>query len=119
MRNVSSDDPEKDILREYDFRGGRRGRYAASYAARSNLVALDSDVAAAFPDSARVNAALRALLVNRHWTSDTLVRTLRKEYGPDFLPGFRATATLGFVLERTGAASLSELLKASRHRTTS
>ena len=42
---------------------------------------------------------------------DTLVRTLRKTYGDDFLPGFRADATLGTVLERTGAESLTELVK--------
>ena len=43
--------------------------------------------------------------------SDTLVRTLRKTYGDDFLPGFRSDATLGTVLNRTGADSLNDLLK--------
>jgi hypothetical protein len=43
--------------------------------------------------------------------SDTLVRTLRKAYGDDFLSGFRSDATLGTVLDRTGAESLSDLLK--------
>lgn len=47
----------------------------------------------------------------RHKRSDTLVRTLRKEYGDDFAKGTRSDATLGTVLERTGAASLSEILK--------
>jgi hypothetical protein len=46
--------------------------------------------------------------------SDTLVRTLRKVYGDDFLSGFRSDATLGTVLDRTGAQSLSDLVK--RHR---
>jgi len=53
-------DPD-EILPEYDFRGGVRGKYAAQYAAGTNLVLLDPDVAAVFPDSAAVNAALRAL----------------------------------------------------------
>jgi len=47
----------------------------------------------------------------RRKRSDTLVRTLREEYGDDFAKGTRSDATLGTVLERTGAASLSELLK--------
>lgn len=50
-----------------------------------------------------------------HWKrSDTLVRTLRKTYGNDFLTEFRSDATLGTVLERTGAETLSDLLK--KHR---
>ncbi|MHB8145972.1 MAG: hypothetical protein ACYDGM_01760 [Vulcanimicrobiaceae bacterium] len=42
---------------------------------------------------------------------DTLVRTLRKTYGDDFLPGIRADATLGTVLKKTGAESLTALVK--------
>ena len=44
---------------EYDFSGGERGEYAAKYAEGNNLVILDPDVAAAFPDSESVNRALR------------------------------------------------------------
>jgi hypothetical protein len=47
----------------------------------------------------------------RHKRSDTLVGTLRKEYGEGFAKGIRSDATLGTVLDRTGAESLSELLK--------
>jgi hypothetical protein len=43
--------------------------------------------------------------------SDTLVRTLRKEYGEHFAKGHRGDMTLGALLKKTGAASLSELLK--------
>ncbi|HCG03270.1 MAG TPA: hypothetical protein DEV93_22375 [Chloroflexi bacterium] len=49
------------MLPEYDFRGGVRGKYAKRYAEGTNVVLLDPDVAAAFPDAAAVNAALRAL----------------------------------------------------------
>lgn len=42
---------------------------------------------------------------------DTLVRTLRKTYGDDFLNQFRSDATLRTVLKRTGADSLTDLLK--------
>jgi len=43
--------------------------------------------------------------------SDTLVRTLRKEYGPEFAKGYRSDARLGTVLEKEGLSSLCELLK--------
>jgi len=58
---------ETDELREeYDFtpeqlRAGVRGKYADRYAQGVNIVRLDPDVAAVFPDSASVNQALRAL----------------------------------------------------------
>ncbi|MCY7380172.1 MAG: hypothetical protein LH467_12660, partial [Gemmatimonadaceae bacterium] len=50
-----------EMLPEYDFRGGVRGKYAAQYAEGSNVVLLDPDVAAVFPDASAVNTALRAL----------------------------------------------------------
>jgi hypothetical protein len=43
--------------------------------------------------------------------SDTLVRTLRGEYGDEFFRGYRSDAKLGTVLAREGVDSLSELLK--------
>ncbi len=57
-----SRDPN-ELLPEYDpalIRSGERGRYAVRYARGTNLVPLDPDVAAAFPDPAEVNAVLRA-----------------------------------------------------------
>ena len=50
-----------ELLPEYDLTDGERGKYAARYAAGTNLVRLDPDVAAAFPDPAEVNAVLRAV----------------------------------------------------------
>ncbi len=50
----------------------------------------------------------------RRKRSDTLVDTLRDEYGEDFAPGVRSNATLGTILDRSGAESLSEYLR--RHR---
>jgi hypothetical protein len=47
---------------EYDFSGGVRGKYAAAYAEGTNLIVLDPELMAAFPDSKSVNDALRALL---------------------------------------------------------
>ena len=57
-------DPD-ELLPEYDaelIRAGVRGKYADRYTAGTNVVVLDPDVAAAFPNAAAVNAALRALL---------------------------------------------------------
>ena len=64
MRGTDAD----DILPEYDFSRGRRNKYAARYAEGSNVVVLDPDVAAIFPNAAEVNAALRALagVIRRH-----------------------------------------------------
>lgn len=45
---------------------------------------------------------------------NTRVDTLRETYGDDFLSDFRGDAHLETVLERTGAESLSELVKAHR-----
>lgn len=51
-----------DLRPEYDFSGGVRGKYAARYRQGTNVVVLEPDVAAAFPDSGAVNRALRAVL---------------------------------------------------------
>ena len=39
---------------------------------------------------------------------DTLVGTLREEYGPNFAPGVRSDMRLDTLLERTGATSLTD-----------
>jgi len=49
------------MLGEYDFSRGVHGKYAAKFAAGSNLVLLDPEVAKAFPDSESVNESLKAL----------------------------------------------------------
>ncbi len=54
--------PDPDMRGEYDFREGRRGVYAERYSQGTNLVALSPDIAAVFPDSESVNAALRTLI---------------------------------------------------------
>jgi hypothetical protein len=60
--------PEGHVDR-YDWPKATRGRIAKRIAAEgSNLRALDDDLAAAFPDSASVNAALRAVLAIRGTT---------------------------------------------------
>jgi len=53
---------EDTMLPEYDFSKGQRGVTAERYARGSNIIVLEPDVAAAFPDAASVNEALRALI---------------------------------------------------------
>jgi hypothetical protein len=50
----------------------------------------------------------------RQKNGNTLVRTLREQYGDEFASGYRSDAHLSTVLEREGAESLSQLLKRDR-----
>ena len=56
MRN----DP--DMLEEYDFSRGVRGKYASRYAEGTNVVVIDPDVTKYFPDHDSVNQSLRGLV---------------------------------------------------------
>jgi hypothetical protein len=47
----------------------------------------------------------------RHKRRDTQVGTLRGIYGEEFAKGTRSDATLGTVLDRAGARTLTEYLK--------
>jgi hypothetical protein len=47
---------------EYDIHGGVRGKYYERCQQGTNVVLLDSDVAAVFHDSESVNRALRMLI---------------------------------------------------------
>jgi hypothetical protein len=56
--------PEKknevsELRAEYDFSEGQRGKYAARFKEGTRVVVLEPDVAAVFPTSEAVNAALR------------------------------------------------------------
>ena len=58
-----SKDPETDdLLPEYDFSGGVRGKYAARMAEGTNIVVIAPDLAKLFPTSEAVNRALRELV---------------------------------------------------------
>ena len=60
-QNANSErDPE--MLEEYDFSNGVRGKYADRFTQGRNVVVLDPDVAQVFTDSESVNQALRALV---------------------------------------------------------
>jgi hypothetical protein len=47
----------------------------------------------------------------RRKRGDTLVGSLRQEYGPKFAPGVRADMRLDTLLEQSGADSLSDYLR--------
>ena len=62
MKKAAKSKRDPDMLDEYDFSTGVRGKYAKRYAEGTNVVVLAPDVAAMFPDSQSVNDALRALV---------------------------------------------------------
>lgn len=62
MNQESNNEHEPEMLDEYDFSNGVRGKYAARFARGSQVVVLDPDVAQVFSDSESVNRALRALV---------------------------------------------------------
>lgn len=56
---------EDEMRPEYDLsqlKGVVRGKYVERYKAGTNLILLESDVHAAFPDAGAVNEALRLLM---------------------------------------------------------
>jgi hypothetical protein len=64
MKKVESK-MEDELRPEYDLsqlKGRVRGKYVERYRAGTNLVLLEPDVAAAFPDAKAVNEALRLLI---------------------------------------------------------
>jgi len=51
-----------EMLEEYDFSNGIRGKYAEAYKEGVNIVKIDSDIMKFFPDAKSVNEALRTLI---------------------------------------------------------
>ncbi len=64
-KKVSRRSDEGEILPEYDFSSGVRGKYAKRYSEGTNLVLLEPDLAAEFPNSRSVSRALRAYLKSK------------------------------------------------------
>ena len=60
--NQENNDSDQDMLEQYDFSGGARGKYVDRFPRGSSVVVLDPDVAKIFTDSESVNQALRALV---------------------------------------------------------
>ena len=65
MNKNKSGNLDDEMRPEYDLsqlKGKVRGKYVERYRAGTNLVLLESDVQAAFPDAEAVNEALRMLM---------------------------------------------------------
>lgn len=60
--NMKSKNKDKDMLSEYNFSSGIRGKYTKRYAKGANIVVLSPDVSRVFRDSISVNEALRSLM---------------------------------------------------------
>ncbi len=60
-RNEEIMKPENEILPEYDFSNGERGKYSEKYK-NSNVCRIDQDLMGRFPTSEEVNQALREYL---------------------------------------------------------
>ena len=63
MSQQSNNNQDPEMMEEYDFSRGVRGKYVGRFAQGANVVVLDPDVAEVFADSESVNQALRALAV--------------------------------------------------------
>lgn len=61
MKKAPERPPHPPMKKQYDFKEGVRGKYAARFREGTNLARLDPDVARRFPDSESVNRALRSL----------------------------------------------------------
>jgi hypothetical protein len=62
MSQGMNPEDDEDMLPEYDFSQGVRGKHHQAYKAGTNVVFLEPDLAKVFPDSASVNRVLRLLL---------------------------------------------------------
>jgi hypothetical protein len=62
MKKTDRKRRDLEMLDEYDFSRGERGKYAKRYAEGTNVVLLAPDVAAVFQDAKAVNDALRTLV---------------------------------------------------------
>jgi len=63
-----ANEQDKDMLDEYDFSKGIRGKYALRYQEGTNIIKLDEDVRKMFPNTKAVNEALRSLagIIRQH-----------------------------------------------------
>ncbi len=62
MKKLADRVKEPDMLAEYDFNGGIRGKYAERFKeVKNDVIVLAPDVAEVFGDSKAVNEALRVI----------------------------------------------------------
>ena len=61
MKKIAKTQNDSEMLDEYEFTTGVRGKYNKRYSEGTNIVVLSPDIAEIFPDSKSVNDALREL----------------------------------------------------------
>ena len=74
MKKIKPKKLDHNLLEHYDFSKGVRGKYVERYRRKeTNVVMIDKDVAAVFPDANSVNQALRALasVIRKHLPKKT------------------------------------------------
>ena len=57
---------DKEMLEEYDFTKGVRGKYSKQYKEGANVIKIDEDVSKYFPNAKAVNEALRTIINLTH-----------------------------------------------------
>ena len=62
MSQTINPEEDEDLLPEYDFAHGVRGKHHEAYKAGTNVIFLEHDLAKVFKDSDSVNRVLRLLL---------------------------------------------------------
>lgn len=62
MKKQVKNERDSDMLDDYDFSQGVRGKYVQRFAQGSNVIVLSPDLVEMFPDSEAVNNALRLLV---------------------------------------------------------
>jgi len=62
MSQKVNSEADEEMLPEYDFSHGVRGKHHEDYKAGTNVIFLEPDLAKVFTDSASVNQVLRLLL---------------------------------------------------------
>jgi len=101
MKKVKRQAADDGLRPEYAFSGAVRGKYYERLRQSSNLVLLDPDVAEAFPTSAAVNQALRALAT----VARKSVRVIRRPSSPQRRPNKRMPLTRSAKARRRGPRS--------------
>lgn len=89
MKKRKSQATDNDMRPEYDFSGAVRGKYYERFRQSSNVVVLEPDVSQAFPNSASVNQALRALVT----VARKSARVVRRPSSPQRRPNKRMQRT--------------------------
>jgi len=101
MKKVKNRADKDDMRPEYDFSDAVRGKYYERFRQSSNVVLLDPDVSAAFPNSEAVNQALRALASVARKSG----RVMRRPSTPQRRPNKRMRMTRSAKAKRRSPSS--------------